>query len=289
MDIYSLDYFFKVYSSNYITFPLIIFVKLLFDFFKKLNKFDSYFDDKSDNENEHEYYKNIITLQDENDDLKKNIIVPANFESLDQIKNNKNIYIQKFSKNKYSNNYDCVLAGQTNNLVGFFYIKFFNFVKTIEQIENSSGYSVYMLNLESNQIIIDIQKKYVLDYTFKIFNKYYDIVPHILAYSSKYESSEYVDVDVDIDYFFNNWIKPIEPTDKENYLQLTQNKILTNLEIINGIQYTDIICYRNFLQKDFKSYLDELYKSDNNELQQIPYLYTTYRENSQKQIIMIIH
>jgi amino acid permease len=71
MKISSLDSFFKVYS-NYLTFPLIIFVKLLFDFFKKLNKFDEN-NDNENNDNENNDNENSDNSDNENsdNDLKK--------------------------------------------------------------------------------------------------------------------------------------------------------------------------------------------------------------------------
>lgn len=292
MNINSLEYFFKIYSK-YPTFPLIIFLKLLFEFFKKLNTFDGCFDDNLDYQDNYadNYVDNYVDdyIENQNNNLEKdemdNIIIPTDFTSLNEIINNQNIFIRKIKTYKYLNDYTCILARKFDCWYGFLMIKIIDSNKKIEQIENFPNYIIYMKNLNSNQIFIDMQKKLILENTLKTFKKYNDLIPNILAYSSNYNSSEYIDMNI----FFENWTKPIEPTDKENYEKLIKNQILTQVNIKNGIKYTDIVCYRNLMQKDFKSNLDELYKFDNNELQQIPYLFTTYRENSHKQIIMILH
>jgi hypothetical protein len=57
--------------------------------------------------------------------------------------------------------------------------------------------------------------------------------------------------------------------------------------------YTDVLCYRNFIQYEYQTGLWILYPKMNdvnyNEIIHMPMLFTTYRINQQGQILTILH
>jgi hypothetical protein len=123
------------------------------------------------------------------------------------------------------------------------------------------------------------------------------LISNIIRYNNKYSDKSNLSEYESYDNLYNEWIKPIEPEDKSNYEKITQMAIDTNTTESNNSTHTDITCYRNFIQKDFKLNLIELFGDIESELKSMPILYTTYRifpdsnsnSNSNSNVITILH
>jgi len=63
-----------------------------------------------------------------------------------------------------------------------------------------------------------------------------------------------------------------------------KKKIILDDEI-----YTDILCFRNFIQMDYSNGLRFLYSNEINKHLEMPILYTTYRIDKDGNILTILH
>jgi hypothetical protein len=59
--------------------------------------------------------------------------------------------------------------------------------------------------------------------------------------------------DYNYEKLFNIWIEPIEPDDIINYHSILERKINEENVEIDGLVYTDVLCYRNFIQYEYQT------------------------------------
>lgn len=262
---------------------------------------------------DYEYQKYIFNTYGNDleyfDDFKS--IVPC--DVYDLIKNPEKCgFLDRFYEqtNEHNDNYLNVVV--LKNIVPFG----INFYKLLYMMSNDIDYRnfyIYKRNLTSKCTMVDAYNTNILDTIKKIIDKNFIFIFNILEYKNEYEQKDgmigdipkelyelYQSEDYKSSKYINaqelyiDWIKPIEPNDKENYLKLTSMAIGQKTTFINGIQYTDILCFRNFIHKEFKLNLKTLFGCEKDfepELNSIPHLYTTYRIENQNNsnMIMILH
>jgi hypothetical protein len=265
--------FFDLYKK-YLFIPIYFIIGLIF----QINKLYSdeikklYFD-SIDFEEINLY--NFIMIDDKN-----------NFENLYK---NKNIFIKRYITMKSENNneelYDNILTLRENILFSVYFYGILHFMYLDYYVENKPNlYTIYKLNIKTNDIIISAQ----LNNNFsikEIIKKNYIEIINIIEYSKKYDKNDFDEWEN----LFNYWIKPIEPSDKINYLKLISMQDTKEIEI-NSIKYIEIYSVRNLIQKEFFNNLKEIYVNKESPYEKLIYLSTTYRINKTNgNIITILH
>jgi hypothetical protein len=275
--------FFELYS-NYIFVPIFFLIGLFFQIDKKFsNEIDKIFGYDDDDETEEKKLYNFVMINDQNDFYK--------------LENNNNIFIKKFfiTNNQQGQNlqYEIALTLRENiNYAVYFYLPI-HFIYLDYYVKNNpSFYTLYKLNTKTNDIIIDAPSNDNKSVTKEIIKNNYTEIINILEYSGKYDKKNLKGWNN----LYEEWIKPIEPSDKDNYLKLIQISFdkkeieVENSDNIKNYEYTQIQCIRNFIQKDFFGYLKELYGDDESPFEKLSYSLTTYKINkSDGNIITILH
>ena len=268
-----LNYLYNDY--NYVFVPIYFFISLIYQInYLQHNEIKKLFD-KDFDDNENEQNLNFVMITKPND--------------LDDIIKNKNIFIKKYNSIENEQKYLNILTLRENipwnadfyRPIHEIYLEYF--VKT-----KCESYTIYKINTKTNDLIIHTpmnNSQLIIKNTIK---NNFIMVANVLGYNKKYNPIDYDNWES----LYNSWIKPIEPTDSINYEKIINIPIKTEQIIIDNITYTDITCFRNFIQKDFKSNLAELYSNNDekeNNLKKIPYLYTTYRIDLDSNIITILY
>lgn len=289
-----MDLFENLYTKNYFFYPMYCVINI----FIELNKEYIY------------YIKTIQTPIEDFDDKVSELdfIMIKNFNSLDEIKLNSKVFINNFS-NKYNANIEYVIGlrkitlfSKITLLIEYF-IGQYNLILEREKLFNEaifnsaiSKFTIYEYNIDKKSIKVHLTQS---DKYKKIKNNIltsYILVSNILSYIGS--NDKYCEITEDYynynyEELFDKWIEPIEPDDTTNYKKLLEQKINEENIKIDDLEYTDILCYRNFIQLDYQTGLRILYPvSDNinqNTLISMPILYTTYRINKQGQILSILH
>jgi hypothetical protein len=259
------------------------------------------------------YIKDIYTNQGyyENEDLDENedvnikqilLQLPSSiYESPENIIKKINI-IKNFTHIKNSINHKYLISFRNNssNLsLTYLYNRFFNNslekihdIDDINSLDNIifepyiQNYIIYKINENSGNLIINIISRLSYNKINETIRYNLIVMSNILAYDKKYSETKYLESWKTL---FNDWVEPIEPDDIDNYKKLLSIKINQETIQIDGSKFTDVLCYRNFIQKDFFANLRILYQNDKTDYDEIPILYTTYRTNEKKQVITILH
>jgi hypothetical protein len=289
--------FFNLYS-NYIFVPIYFLIGLFFQLIKlNYEEIDKLFDHDNDDELEDKKIYNFFMINN-----------PDDFYNLEK---NKNIFIKKYSfLNKNQNQeqdinqeqnikYENILTLRENICyAAYFYLPLHLMYLDYYLKNKPNQYTLYKLNTKTNDIIIDLS--FNNDYTDvqEIIKKNYIQMINILEYSGKYNKKNFTGWKN----LYDQWIKPIEPSDKNNYLQLIKMSFdQEQIQIENSeflwcyqyqyqYQYTQMHCIRNFIQKDFFDNLQELYSKEETSFDKLSYLMTTYRiYNTGGNIITILH
>jgi hypothetical protein len=149
----------------------------------------------------------------------------------------------------------------------------------------------YDTNKKSMQVHLIQSDKYKI--ISNNINISYILISNILSYTTSHKYQEITEDNYNYNdrELFNKWIKPIEPDHTTNYKKLLEIKINKETVKIDGLIYTDILCYRNFIQFDYQSAVRISYPNSNNIIESIymPILFTTYRINQQNRILTILH
>ena len=267
--------FFKLYT-NYLFTPIYFLIGLLFQI------------DKLSNDEMEKYY-----LDDEEYDEKKihNYIMVGCKNDFHNLEKNNNIFVKKFItidselNKEVQVKYENILTLRENVFFGVDFYKPLHFTNLNYYLENKPElYTLYKLNIKTGDIIINAPLNSNVNIKEIIKNNYTEII-NIFKYSDKYNKKDFMGWE----HLYEQWIKPIEPSDKNNYLKLIQ-MFQDKKEIeVDENKYTQICCIRNFIQKDFFSNLKELYGNEESPFGELVYLFTTYRINNDENIITIVH
>lgn len=280
--------------ANYFFYP----IYLIYDIFMDLNK--EYMD----------YVKSTYSSTNDDDvlsyttSIELDFIMIKNFETLDEIKLNSKVFVGSYYDSSNDGEYIIglrkiplfskisllveYLKGNRNLLVDK--KKLFN-----ETIFNSiiDKYTIYEYDKNKKSIQVHLIQSYKYKITFNNISTSYIIISNILNYiaSDKYQAIIEDNYNYNDRKLFDKWIEPINPDDTTNYKKLLERKINKETVKIDGLLYTDILCYRNFIQSDYQSAIRILYPNTNdiNETIYMPILFTTYRINRQNQILTILH
>jgi len=262
--------------NDYIKIPIYFLIGLIYqiDYLFKLEINELYFDN------------NIVS---ENSDNKFNFIMTTT-KNIDEIINNKNIFLKKYYINE--NEYLKILTLRENIPWSVDFYKPFHFLFLNNYLKTKSKlYTEYIINIKTSDLIIHSpldNSEFIVENYIK---KYYELIKLVL---NNNESNNNFN---DHKSLFILWKKPIEPSDIENYKKIINTPIEKKNIKINDIMYTDIKCYRNFIQKKFVINLKNLSTLNNdlnfvlnlnNNLLNMPFLYTTYRINQNNNDIITI-
>jgi hypothetical protein len=279
--------FFKLYT-NYLFIPIYFFIGLIVQIIKTHN-------DKID--------KFLYNDEEYKDNKPYNFIMLDNISDFFKLKKNKNIFIKNFitEEKKYEQEqeqkqnkvkYENILTLRENTLFAVDFYKPIHFIYLDYYLENNSElYTLYKLNTITNDIIIyapsninnnNCNRNIVIKEI--IFNNYTEII-NILEYGNKYGKKDYEGWKN----LYYQWIKPIEPSDKNNYLKLIETSLDKKQIEVDGCEYTQIYCMRNLIQKDFFNNLQKLYGDKKSQFMKLSYLITIYRiNNNNGNVITII-
>jgi hypothetical protein len=256
---------------------------------------------------------------DKHNDLEKKLnflmIKDSNLNSLIE---NKNIFIKTYEETVLTKKYFCVLTLRENVSYIYYLNRVFNnFYKSNNTEQNPTDYTIYKKNVNTNNMIVCCPLNDSESLIKKIIEENFTLMVNILEYDEKYSQLNYLNWKE----LYDNWICPLEPlepsgpsgpsgpfeqTNSDNYNKLIGMSISKETVCVDGIYYTDTLCYRNFIQKDFKlnvnilfgttfpEFENDLYFAgyeypDNKFIKDIPMLFTTYREGPDKKITMILH
>ena len=168
-----------------------------------------------------------------------------------------------------------------------FYYPLLNLVGLKYFFENKPNlFTLYKLNTTTNEIFIEVplNNNQVLIKEI-IFDNYVQII-NILEKNDVYNKNDFNGWE----HLYEQWIKPVEPSQTDEYLKLTDIYIDKKNIVLNNIPYTQIRCVRNLLQRHFFNNLNEFDDINKTLFDKLSYLYTTYRINeSNGNIITIIH
>lgn len=211
--------------------------------------------------------------------------------------NNKDIFIKKYYTNYKNTKYLNVIALKEVVPFAAYFCKFFVMTTSFDELNDSC--ILYQVNLNTGYTIVDITNFDKLQTIKNAIAKNFILVANIMEYCDDYEQKEGMigDTPKELrelyehdDYksvawktfedLYADWTRPIEPTDND-FKKLTDMALSRTKKIIGEYEYTDIICYRNFLQRDFKAKFETLYNNcsdiTQSELNTLPILLTTYR------------
>jgi len=280
-----MKYIFSLYN-NYFIVPIYFLIGLFFQINylaqKEINEMHKAITDDN-------IYNGVDDSIDVNDNIdnqnKFDFSMVTESNTIDDIIGNKNIFIKKYYSTEYDQTYLNVLVLRENIpwAIEYYrpmYLLFLeNFLET-----NSKLYLIYKTNLDTSSLTIYAPINNSQSIIKNIIQKNFISIINILGYDSKYNYCYFLNPEK----LYIEWIKPIEPTDKLNYKKITEMSIETKNVLVNGIQYTDITCFRNFIQKDFKFNLEELFWNEETEFKNIQFLYTIYRIDSESNITTIL-
>jgi hypothetical protein len=216
-----------------------------------------------------------------------NCVMIDDFNSFDNLEKNKNIFIKRYYTNDKKNIYENILTLRENILFAVHFYKPIHFYYLEYYVENKPElYTTYKLNTKTNDIIIDVSSNNNNLLIKKIIRDNFIEMANVLEYSKKYSKEDLGGWEN----VYNCWINPIEPSDKINYLRLISMSNNTREIEINNVEYTEIYCLRNLIQKEFFENLKELYKNEESPFGELNHLSTIYRINKTNgNIITIIH
>lgn len=301
--------FFNSYKLKYFVLPLYYLV----DIFKQINKeYDDYIDKLyNDNVNTHE-----------GADFFPDFIIPTQFDNLNSIKSNSKIFVHEYivtkptqiNTNTQTNpnmNIDMdinkyIVSLRNDSIYLWFVNKFLyrnfisnNFNELWEKkiFDNKiNNYTIYKLNTKTNLIQVHLIQSNLYKIIKQNIFKNYILISNILALDSKYNEITDLNYNYDYDELFTKWIEPIEPIEpvepiesNTDYKKLLSMKISEETIVIGEQVYTDILCFRNFIQIDYLSGLRFLYQNNPDENLIMPILYTKYRTNKLGQVLTILH
>ena len=273
--------------SNYLFIPIYFLIGLFFQINKfysdKIDKF--YFDDEEYDKNDEKNLYNFAIIDNKH-----------NFYNLEK---NKNIFIKKYTivdteqKQEYMN----ILTLRENILFAVDYYKPLHFMYLDYYLKNRSElFTLYKININTNDIIIDMSLNNYNYFIKEFIKNNYTKIINVLEYNNKYDKKDFNDWT----HLYNQWIKPIEPSNKDNYFKLIQigqcqEHDKKQIEVNEfEFTYTQIYCIRNFIQKEFFDNLQELYRCeygyDDSTFSKLSYSLTIYRiNNNNKNIITILY
>jgi hypothetical protein len=262
-----------------------------------------------------DYVKKIYgsNITDADSESNLDFVMTNKFDNLDEIKSNSKIFIKTFIKPTQTN-----LDNEIEYVIGFrkihlFYkiVRFIHYLNeylnftnygdfTEEKLfsNNIESYTIYKLNLHRKSIQIHLISSNSYQKIKKNISVNYILISNILYYSNSekyteiiYSNYDYSNYDDDYKQLLDKWIEPIDPDDYSNYKKISSLKINEEIIKIDNNIYTDILCFRNFIQYDYQNGLRILYPNPNeiNEFNKMPILFTTYRINENKQILTILH
>lgn len=281
--------------ANYFFYP----IYLVYNIFMELNK--EYMD----------YVKSTYSSTNDDDDvlsyttsIELDFIMIKNFETLYEIKLNSKVFVSSYYDN--SNNSEYIIGLRKISLFPKItllmeYLKGnHNLVVDNKKLFNKTifnniidKYTIYEYDRNKKSIQVHIIQSDKYKITFNNISTSYILISNILNYiaSDKYQEIIEDNYNYNDRELFDKWIEPINPDDTTNYKKLLERKINRETVKIDGLLYTDILCYRNFIQSDYQSAIRILYPNTNdiNETIYMPILFTTYRINQQNQILTILH
>lgn len=267
-------------------------------------------------------YLTYANTNDLNDDYEKNhnsltFIMPRKFHDLIEIKLNHEIFIKQYDISKYNQiinqidnsndiSYDLYDYDESDSIIyivslrnNTLYSKLFNWWNSDfipsdfnEFMEKNifdskiNNYAIYKFNPTTNFIQVHL----IPFESYKIIKKKllqnYILISNILALNNKY--AEITDDNYNYEYekLFTRWIEPIEPSDVNNYKKILKLKINEEQITIDNNVYTDVLCFRNFIQIDYSNEYNSTYSDESLKM---PMLYTTYRIDKHGNILTILH
>jgi len=291
-----MENFFNNYTSKYFFLP----IYFLINIFKEINsEYVNYikllYADNIDNEKQHELF----------------FIMPKQFNCLEDINCDSRFFIKEYTSVK-TNQINTNEPNVDNKLHAIKYIitlrkdtiyfrllNFYNYnfiPNTLgelieDKIFNSKicNYTIYKFNLETKQIQIHLIPHESYKKIKQIIFNNYIVISNILALNSEYKEITWDNYNYEYNNLFNKWIEPIEPSDNMGYKKLTILKMNEEKIMVNNEIYTDILCFRNFIQLDYSNGLRLLYSNDPDKHLVMPILYTTYRIDNTGNILTILH
>lgn len=252
------------------------------------------------------YIEYIQTTYCDNEYKNINFVMIKNFDSLDEIKQNKKIFLELHSNSdsEYIIGLRRIPLFPNIMLYKKYILNYFYNINKYKNIfeekvfdDDINNYAVYKLNKTNKLIQIDLIDPNHYNIIKKNLITNYIIISNILSYidNNKYPEISYDSDNYDWINLFNKWIEPIEPYNIF-YDKLLEKKINKKIIEIDGEIYTDILCFRNLIQLEYKNAQKIFYSNienlDNNIENQyiiMPILYSTYRINKQGKIIIILH
>lgn len=233
---------------------------------------------------------------DDNVNTNNDHMMINNEEDFCKLKKNKNLFVKSYYDSELSNSltnckYFNIIMLRDDTPYSIYFYKPFHFLNFNYYFEhNSEKYSIYKFNTITCDLIIHNYSNNI-SYIRSNISENYQIIQNILKYKQNYNQ---INTFSNINELYIKWVEPIEPSDKINWDKLTTNYIDKKEYELDNIKYTDIITYRNFIQKDFYDNIKDLIKNPNqlypinNDLQEIVNK-TIYRiNNTTKRIITIL-
>lgn len=301
-----MDLLANLYTSNYIFYP----IHYIFDIFFQLNE---------------EYIKYVkttyspmsisisipipIPIPNQNNYISiLDFAMIKNFNTLDEIKSNPNVFVNICS-NIYNVETEYVISLRKVSLfpkitlLVEYLVGNYNLIMDKEKLFNEAifdsvinKFTIYEYNNDKKTIKVHLTHPDKYKKIKKNISTYFILLSNILNYiggNNKYPEITENDYDYNYSQLFDMWIEPIEPDNIIDYKKIFERKINEEIIEIDGLVYTDILCYRNFIQYEYQAGLRILYpRTDNiiqNDIIHMPILFTTYRINQQGQILTILH
>lgn len=291
-----MDLLANLYTSNYIFYP----IYCVFDIFIQLNK--EYV----------EYVKTTyspISVPNQNNSISAlDFVMVKNFNTPDEIKYNQNIFVNICS-NKYNVKTEYIISLRKVplfpkiTLLVEYSTGNYNLIADKEKLFNEAifnsvinKFTVYEYNNDNKTIKVHLTHSDKYKKIKKNISTHFILISNILNYigeNNKYPEITENDYDYNYEKLFNMWIEPIESDNVIDYKKILERKINEEIVEIDGFVYTDILCYRNFIQCEYQAGLRILYPITEDIIQDdiihMPVLFTTYRINQQGQILTILH
>lgn len=216
-------------------------------------------------------FRNEIEITFGDDDINPNTnsndnyIMINNEEDFYKLKKNKNLFVKSYFDSELSKSFtDCkyfnIIMLRDETPYSIYFYKPFHLVNfNCYFAYNTTKYSLYKLNTITYDLVIHNYSNNI-KFIFSSISENYQMIQNILNYKHNYNQ---ITTFSNINELYNKWIEPIEPSDKTNWDKITKNYIDKKEYQLDNIKYTDIITFRNFIQKDFYDNIEHLTKNPN--------------------------